>query len=155
VSRTHFSTAWSACIRLTFVSLTILLYTDVKLFNLLFKTQYGPVMDAATTARAEKKDSQEPSNSQEVFLRPETAQGTNTASLLLHSKAKNNISFLTGIFINFSNVITTSRKRLPLGIAQIGKSFRNEISPRDFIFRQREFEQMELEYFCHPTESRS
>ncbi|EFC47251.1 predicted protein [Naegleria gruberi] len=67
-----------------------------------------------------------------AYLRPETAQG---------------------IFINFNNVITTSRKRLPLGVGQIGKAFRNEISPRDFIFRQREFEQMELEYFCHPTQS--
>ncbi|KAG2379002.1 hypothetical protein C9374_007640 [Naegleria lovaniensis] len=67
-----------------------------------------------------------------AYLRPETAQG---------------------IFINFNNVITTSRKRLPLGIGQIGKAFRNEISPRDFIFRTREFEQMELEYFCHPSTS--
>ncbi|KAL9647546.1 hypothetical protein ABK040_006902 [Willaertia magna] len=67
-----------------------------------------------------------------VYLRPETAQG---------------------IFINFNNVLTTSRKRLPLGIGQIGKAFRNEISPRDFIFRQREFEQMELEYFCNPKDS--
>jgi glycyl-tRNA synthetase len=69
----------------------------------------------------------------QVYLRPETAQG---------------------IFINFQNVITTSRKRLPMGIGQTGKAFRNEISPRDFIFRTREFEQMELEYFTHPKESR-
>jgi glycyl-tRNA synthetase len=70
----------------------------------------------------------------EVYLRPETAQG---------------------IFINFQNVITTTRKRLPMGIGQTGKAFRNEISPRDFIFRTREFEQMELEYFTHPNESRN
>jgi glycyl-tRNA synthetase len=67
-----------------------------------------------------------------VYLRPETAQG---------------------IFINFENVQRTARKRLPFGIAQIGKAFRNEITPEKFIFRTREFEQMEMEYFCHPTES--
>jgi glycyl-tRNA synthetase len=64
-----------------------------------------------------------------VYLRPETAQG---------------------IFVNFANVVTTSRKKLPLGIAQIGKSFRNEITPGNFIFRTREFEQMEMEYFVEP-----
>jgi glycyl-tRNA synthetase len=69
-----------------------------------------------------------------VFLRPETAQG---------------------IFINFANVQRTARKRLPFGIAQIGKSFRNEITPEKFIFRTREFEQMEMEYFCRPDESNS
>lgn len=67
-----------------------------------------------------------------VYLRPETAQG---------------------IFVNFKNVQTTSRKKIPFGIAQIGKSFRNEITPGNFIFRTREFEQMEMEYFCHPDES--
>ena len=67
-----------------------------------------------------------------VYLRPETAQG---------------------IFVNFENVQTTTRKKLPFGIAQIGKSFRNEITPRNFIFRVREMEQMEMEYFCHPEES--
>ena len=67
-----------------------------------------------------------------VYLRPETAQG---------------------IFINFKNVQTTSRKKVPFGIAQIGKSFRNEITPGNFTFRTREFEQMEMEYFCHPKDS--
>lgn len=67
-----------------------------------------------------------------AFLRPETAQG---------------------IFVNFKNVLDSSRYRLPLGIAQIGKSFRNEITPRNFTFRSREFEQMEIEFFCHPGES--
>jgi glycyl-tRNA synthetase len=67
-----------------------------------------------------------------AFLRPETAQG---------------------IFVNFKNVIDSTRYRLPLGIAQIGKSFRNEITPRNFTFRSREFEQMEIEFFCHPDES--
>ena len=67
-----------------------------------------------------------------VYLRPETAQG---------------------IFVNFKNIATTSRKKIPFGIAQIGKSFRNEITPGNFIFRTREFEQMEMEYFCHPDES--
>ncbi|MCA9265298.1 MAG: glycine--tRNA ligase [Planctomycetales bacterium] len=68
-----------------------------------------------------------------AFLRPETAQG---------------------IFVNFKNVIDSTRHRLPLGIAQIGKSFRNEITPRNFTFRSREFEQMEIEFFCHPDSSR-
>ena len=67
-----------------------------------------------------------------AFLRPETAQG---------------------IFVNFKNVIDSTRHRLPLGIAQIGKSFRNEITPRNFTFRSREFEQMEIEFFCHPDQS--
>ncbi len=69
----------------------------------------------------------------EVYLRPETAQG---------------------MFINFANVLNTSRKKPPFGIAQIGKSFRNEITPGNFVFRTREFEQMEMEFFCHPGESR-
>ena len=67
----------------------------------------------------------------EIYLRPETAQG---------------------IFINFKNVLRTTRKKLPFGIGQIGKSFRNEITPGNFIFRIREFEQMELEFFCMPGE---
>ena len=67
-----------------------------------------------------------------IYLRPETAQG---------------------IFVNFNNVLTTSRRKIPFGIAQIGKSFRNEITPGNFIFRTREFEQMEMEYFCHPEDS--
>ena len=66
-----------------------------------------------------------------VYLRPETAQG---------------------IFINFANVLTTSRRKLPFGVAQIGKSFRNEVTPGNFIFRTREFEQMEMEYFVRPGE---
>ncbi|MCC5875292.1 MAG: glycine--tRNA ligase, partial [Candidatus Sumerlaeia bacterium] len=66
-----------------------------------------------------------------VYLRPETAQG---------------------IFVNFSNVLTTMRRKLPFGIAQVGKSFRNEITPKNFIFRTREFEQMEIEFFCKPAE---
>jgi len=68
-----------------------------------------------------------------VYLRPETAQG---------------------IFLNYKNVLDTSRVRVPFGIAQVGKSFRNEVTPRNFIFRSREFEQMELEWFCHPSEAR-
>ncbi len=67
-----------------------------------------------------------------AFLRPETAQG---------------------IFVNFKNVVDSSRVKIPFGIAQIGKSFRNEITPRNFTFRSREFEQMEIEFFCHPDES--
>ena len=68
-----------------------------------------------------------------VYLRPETAQG---------------------IFLNFKNVVDTTRVRIPFGVAQIGKSFRNEVTPRNFIFRSREFEQMEMEWFCHPDEAR-
>lgn len=88
-------------------------YTDIRAFNLMFKTFMGVVEDSKNT----------------VYLRPETAQG---------------------IFINFKNIMRTSRKKLPLGVGQIGKSFRNEITPGNFIFRTREFEQMEMEVFCKP-----
>ncbi|MDE5566548.1 MAG: glycine--tRNA ligase, partial [Anaeroplasmataceae bacterium] len=88
-------------------------YTDVRKFNLMFKTHQGVLEDSKS----------------EVYLRPETAQG---------------------IFVNFKNVLRSSRKKLPFGIGQIGKSFRNEITPGNFIFRTREFEQMELEFFCKP-----
>lgn len=90
-------------------------YTDIRQFNLMFKTSQG-VTD---------------SSANEIFLRPETAQG---------------------IFVNFKNVQRSMRKRMPFGIAQIGKSFRNEITPGNFTFRTREFEQMELEFFCKPGE---
>ena len=88
-------------------------FTDIRQFNLMFKTFQGVTEDAKNT----------------VYLRPETAQG---------------------IFTNFTNVQRTTRKKMPFGIAQIGKSFRNEITPGNFIFRVREFEQMELEFFCKP-----
>ena len=88
-------------------------FTDIRQFNLMFKTFQGVTEDAKNT----------------VYLRPETAQG---------------------IFVNFANVQRTSRRKLPFGIGQIGKSFRNEITPGNFIFRVREFEQMELEFFCKP-----
>ena len=90
-------------------------FTDIRKFNLMFKTFQGVTED----------------NSTEIFLRPETAQG---------------------IFVNFKNVQRTTRKKVPFGIAQIGKSFRNEITPGNFTFRTREFEQMELEFFCKPGE---
>lgn len=90
-------------------------FTDIRNFNLMFKTFQG--------VTEEKKS--------EIFLRPETAQG---------------------IFINFLNVQRSMRKKIPFGIAQIGKSFRNEITPGNFTFRTREFEQMELEFFCKPGE---
>ncbi len=90
-------------------------YTDIRQFNLMFKTFQGVTEDTST----------------EIFLRPETAQG---------------------IFVNFKNVQRTSRKKVPFGIGQIGKSFRNEITPGNFTFRTREFEQMELEFFCKPGE---
>ncbi len=88
-------------------------FTEIRQFNLMFKTFQGVTEDAKS----------------EIYLRPETAQG---------------------IFVNFKNVLRTSRKKLPMGIAQIGKAFRNEITPGNFIFRTREFEQMELEFFCKP-----
>ena len=90
-------------------------FTDIRQFNLMFKTFQGVTEDSST----------------EIFLRPETAQG---------------------IFVNFKNVLRTSRKKVPFGIGQIGKSFRNEITPGNFTFRTREFEQMELEFFCKPGE---
>ena len=88
-------------------------FTDIRKFNLMFKTFQGVTEDSKS----------------EIFLRPETAQG---------------------IFVNFKNVVRTTRRKLPLGIAQIGKAFRNEITPGNFTFRTREFEQMELEFFCKP-----
>ena len=91
-------------------------FTEARAFNLMFKTFAGPVEGEGN----------------EVYLRPETAQGH---------------------FVNFANVLQASRKRPPFGIAQVGKSFRNEITPGNFIFRTREFEQMEMEYFVPPDES--
>ena len=88
-------------------------YTDIRKFNLMFKTYAGVTEDAKN----------------EIYLRPETAQG---------------------IFVNFKSVQRTTRKKVPFGIGQIGKSFRNEITPGNFTFRTREFEQMELEFFCKP-----
>lgn len=88
-------------------------FTDIRKFNLMFKTFQGVTEDAKS----------------EIFLRPETAQG---------------------IFVNFKNVQRSSRKKIPFGIGQIGKAFRNEITPGNFTFRTREFEQMELEFFCKP-----
>ena len=88
-------------------------FTDIRKFNLMFKTFQGVTEDAKN----------------ELYLRPETAQG---------------------IFVNFANIARTTRKKIPFGVAQIGKSFRNEITPGNFTFRTREFEQMELEFFCKP-----
>ncbi len=88
-------------------------FTDIRTFNLMFKTFQGITE----------------SSKNEIYLRPETAQG---------------------IFVNFSNIQRTSRKKVPFGVAQVGKSFRNEITPGNFVFRTREFEQMELEFFCKP-----
>ncbi len=88
-------------------------FTDIRKFNLMFKTFQGVTEDTKN----------------EIYLRPETAQG---------------------IFVNFANIQRTSRKKIPFGVAQVGKSFRNEITPGNFIFRVREFEQMELEFFCKP-----
>ena len=88
-------------------------FTNIRKFNLMFKTFQGVTEDSTST----------------VYLRPETAQG---------------------IFVDFKNVLRTTRKKMPMGIAQIGKAFRNEITPGNFTFRTREFEQMELEFFCKP-----
>ncbi len=88
-------------------------FTDIRKFNLMFKTFQGVTEDAKN----------------EIYLRPETAQG---------------------IFVNFANIQRTTRKKIPFGVCQVGKSFRNEITPGNFTFRTREFEQMELEFFCKP-----
>ena len=88
-------------------------FTQIRKFNLMFKTFQGVTEDSTST----------------VYLRPETAQG---------------------IFVDFKNVLRTTRKKMPMGIGQIGKAFRNEITPGNFTFRTREFEQMELEFFCKP-----
>ena len=88
-------------------------FTDIRQFNLMFKTFQGVTEDAKN----------------ELYLRPETAQG---------------------IFVNFPNIQRTTRRKIPFGVCQIGKSFRNEITPGNFTFRTREFEQMELEFFCKP-----
>ena len=88
-------------------------FTDIRKFNLMFKTFQGVTEDSSSA----------------IYLRPETAQG---------------------IFVNFKNIQRTTRKKVPFGVCQIGKSFRNEITPGNFIFRTREFEQMELEFFCKP-----
>ena len=88
-------------------------FTDIRKFNLMFKTYQGVTEDTAS----------------QVYLRPETAQG---------------------IFVNFKNIHRTTRRKIPFGVGQVGKSFRNEITPGNFIFRTREFEQMELEFFCQP-----
>lgn len=88
-------------------------FTDIRQFNLMFKTFQGVTEDAKS----------------ELYLRPETAQG---------------------IFVNFANIQRSTRKKVPFGVCQIGKSFRNEITPGNFIFRIREFEQMEMEFFCQP-----
>ena len=90
--------------------------TEARAFNLMFKTQAGPVADEGAVA----------------YLRPETAQG---------------------MFTNFANVLSTTRKKPPFGVAQVGKSFRNEITPGNYVFRTREFEQMEMEYFVPPAEA--
>jgi glycyl-tRNA synthetase len=90
--------------------------TDIRLFNLMFKTFVGPTEDETSVA----------------YLRPETAGG---------------------MFVAWKNVRDSMRKRLPFGIAQQGKAFRNEITPGNFIFRTREFEQMEIEYFCRPDDA--
>lgn len=91
-------------------------FTEVRHFNLMFKTHVGALEDSSSIA----------------YLRPETCQG---------------------IFANFDNVVNTSRVKVPFGIAQIGKAFRNEINPRNFTFRSREFEQMEMEFFTHPDDA--
>ena len=88
-------------------------FSDIKKFNLMFRTSQGVTEDSSAT----------------IYLRPETAQG---------------------IFVNFANITRTSRKKVPFGVAQVGKAFRNEITPGNFIFRTREFEQMEIEFFCEP-----
>ena len=92
-------------------------WTNLRQFNLMFKTHMGPTEESGS----------------EIYMRPETAQG---------------------IFVNYLNVQSTARQKLPFGIAQIGKAFRNEITTGNFIFRTREFEQMEMEFFCHEDDTK-
>ncbi|MDP4000374.1 MAG: glycine--tRNA ligase [bacterium] len=101
-------------------------WTEVRSFNLMFKTHAGPVDTSGPDAGPD-------ADAAAIYLRPETAQG---------------------IFVDYKEVQATTRKKLPFGIAQIGKAFRNEITPGKFIFRMREFEQMEIEFFCKPAESK-
>ncbi len=91
-------------------------WTDIRTFNMMFKTNVGAMEDGSSIA----------------YLRPETAQA---------------------VFINFKNHLATNRVKLPFGVAQIGKAFRNEITPKQFLFRMREFEQMELEWFCRAEDA--
>jgi|SRR5579872_1104324 len=91
-------------------------WTEIRQFNMMFKTNLGAVADESAIA----------------YLRPETAQS---------------------IYVNFKNIISTNRVKIPFGVAQIGKAFRNEITPKQFLFRMREFEQMEMEWFCKPEET--
>ncbi len=93
-------------------------WTEIRAFNMMFKTQLGAMEDGSSVA----------------YLRPETAQA---------------------LFVNFKNVLTTARVKMPFGIAQIGKSFRNEITPKQFLFRMREFEQMEIEWFCKEEDAQN
>jgi glycyl-tRNA synthetase len=96
--------------------------TEPRLFNLMFKTFMGPVEESANVVYLRPE-------ANVVYLRPETAQG---------------------IYVNYQNVLQASRQKIPFGIAQIGKAFRNEITPGNFIFRTREFEQMEMQFFVKP-----
>jgi glycyl-tRNA synthetase (class II) len=130
--------------------------TEIREFNLMFETSVGALAggdgkyssssssneDAVTeeTSKSKKSKKNEKTTSDQInshnglaYLRPETAQG---------------------IFVNFKNVLSSTRLKVPFGIAQIGKAYRNEITPRNFIFRSREFEQMEIEYFIPPSENR-
>ncbi len=88
-------------------------WTDVRQFNMMFRTELGASVEHASYA----------------YLRPETAQS---------------------IFINFKNIMSSNRIKIPFGVTQMGKAFRNEITPKQFLFRMREFEQMEMEWFCKP-----
>src|SRR6185436_9320751 len=101
-------------------------WTDIRQFNLMFSTEFGSTAPSSAEATVGKDEEEN-----KIYLRPETAQG---------------------IFVNFLNVQKTGRMKIPFGIAQIGKAFRNEIVARQFIFRMREFEQMEMQFFVKPGE---
>lgn len=110
-------------------------FSDVRAFNLLFRTHMGPTEDSGYVSLAFAPPCGVPhavAARSVAYLRPETAQG---------------------VYVHFANAVATTRARLPFGIGQMGKSFRNEISPGQFLFRTREFEQMELQYFVHENES--
>jgi hypothetical protein len=134
-----------------------------RTFNLLFSTHVGPVLpgDAptplaeATSTQAQARAAPAPAGG---FAAAGAGGGAGKAATPRHPHHGTSYAFLRpetaqGVYVHFLNVLNTSRKRLPFGVGQAGKSFRNEIAVANFVFRTREFEQMELQYFCHPEES--
>ena len=129
-------------------------FGEARAFNMMFETKIGPTADVVAEIKATKKDLQDildkldKNNREEVTLpmRTDMRDGVGASTVWLRPETAQ------GIFTNFKNVVDTFYPDVPFGIGQQGKAFRNEISPRDFIFRSRDFEQMEIEYFVHPDQ---